>query len=191
MWLRKTKSKEEKLVDSMTAKVAQIEKLKNEVNEMGKLILKDGRLQKVEDVPKQVVQPQPTQEEVMEAKLEQEARQFAEQHPMPQMPRPIPQNIPRAPTQEEIDYYQEQNRLPMEEQERKQMYSMRPKQQEQQLLINIELVNGNIIQANVSIDKFESFVSEVNTAIDNQCAIPIGQRIINGAHIVTYYVNEN
>ena len=84
-----------------------------------------------------------------------------QQRPMPQMPGPIPQER----------QYQEQ--------------SVR------QLLVAVELVHGSVIQINVPIDKFEAFVAEMNNAIDGQSAIPVGNKIVNGAQVVMYYVVEN
>lgn len=49
----KEEKQKEKILKQMKEKKVQIDKLKEEMNNMAKLVLKDGKLQKVEDTPKQ------------------------------------------------------------------------------------------------------------------------------------------
>jgi hypothetical protein len=62
-------------------------------------------------------------------------------------------------------------------------------QQLQPIVFEIEVTTGTIYEVPVPVNEVESFVSQLNAAIDNQVSIVVGNRILNGRNIVSYTSN--
>lgn len=214
LWQRK--NKEEKILVDIKKKKAQLDKLKEEIVQMGKLVLKDGKLQRIDDIKRDEVVVQNSQEAV--DTFEKTAKQVVEQVAPPprSMPRQYaasqptllpeedivyvkqptsqsqftPQQLQQMQMQQQMQEQYEQMQLQQQRLQQLQMQQQMTQQQAQQqlppIMVNIELVTGSIIQLEVERAKLDSFVEEINGAIDNQSSIPLGSKVINGRNIVMY-----
>jgi hypothetical protein len=205
--LWRKQSKEEKALEEIKIKKAQIDKLKEEIVQMGKLVLKDGKLQKVEDTQKpESIGPVPTPPSPP-LDFEQQAMKVAEQvrqrmpppysnppQAEPQFP-PLPQFPQQQYQQQAYPQYQQQAPPPQFQQQQYQQpppqYQMPPQfvQQPPQyppLTVTIQMIGETVIQVNVAQEKIESFIEELNNAVDNQSSFPLGNKIINGRNILFY-----
>lgn len=202
MWFQRKNKDPEKLISEMKKKTEQIDKLKQEVNEMGNLVLgTDGKLKKKEG--NQAAQPLQNKEEQINKQIEEEVKQemlqrtSQPQRPMPKAPEPI------GPTEQEIIQYQKEmaRQAQYEEQLRQQMKTAMEQQQqasmnqtrqeeEQRVQVNVELDNGGVLQVFVLISTVDDILNQFVQAVNNQMAITVGNRVINGRNIVQVYVEE-
>lgn len=189
--LFRKKSKEEKVLEDIKNKKAQIDKLKEEIVTMGKLVLRDGKLEAVKDKP--AVQAAPEQQG---------------QAPMMQMPQVPPPPVmeefvaPQANTYppELMQQYQQQQSYPPP-QSRGWDIPQQPRQAQPQyqqprpqyaapvalpVAVKIEMITGTVIVLEVAREQLQSFIEEINAAIDNQASLPLNNRVINGRNVVVY-----
>jgi hypothetical protein len=258
MDLRFWKTKEQKQVERIKDLMLKIKKLdpnvekdykkikeyESEVNKMGKVILKDGKLQKVEDVPQKpqspVAESFPNMAEQQQPNIEQDLMEEQDM-PIPPMPvnmmRPVqPTTVPNLAQQQAL--YQQQASYAVQQQEmaRRQQLSQDIAQQQaqqqqnalqqqmaqeqanyahqQQLLrqqanfaphqqfqqpqqrqypdqnvtIRIVKVNG-VLEVTVSMGNLENFMKNLKEAMDSQSSFDVGNRIVNGRHIVEMILN--
>lgn len=184
MGLFNRKPNTDKVKKEMLSKAQQIEKLKEEMRTMAdKLVLKDGKLQKVSDTPVQV-QPQaqpmlpPTQmfDEVTGRRFDDEVA--IPRPPLFQRPQQQPQPMP----QQRQPVYQQPQPMPPQYQQQQQY------QQPQIIAIAVvlHLLEGNQITIEVANVELEQFLGKLNDAIDNQIAFVVGDKTIAGRHIIYY-----
>lgn len=207
MWFRKDEKKQGlKEIDKVSKKIKnkeiemaliqgkidkdkqRIESLKEEIKNMAKLVLKDGKLvEKKDDAPIEqmqqqrptivqqapIVQQQPpmmSQQEIQRnvndyfPEMQAQQRQYAEQpqYDMPQpqpYQQPMPQPMQQAPSQDDMS----------------------------PLTITINMTNGKAFQLQAPIADADMIIRKINESIDNQTAFIVGNRILNGRHI--HYVN--
>jgi hypothetical protein len=177
--LFKRKSKEEKAAEQIRKKIAQIEKLKNEVITMGRLVLKDGKLEKAESVQQQAPAA-PVQERVMPAPPidveytpPSQQQQMAEEDDFIEEPamfrgRPQPQEPQEPPMYRPSQRQQQQQRMP------------------QELIIDIVLIEGQTIQVKVSPENAQGLLDAIGTSIESGALLIVGTKGINPRHIVMY-----
>ena len=176
--LFKFKNKEEKIISKIRKKKAQIEKLKNEVLTMGRLILKDGKLEKAE--PQQ--QPQ-EQQRVMPPQapdIEYIQPQMPEQEEEPPMFRGRP---PQQEVQEPPMYRQQVQEPPMY---RRQVQQQMPQRQPVELTVDIILIEGQVVQVKVSEQNAQSLLDTIGNSVETGAILIIGNKAINPRHIIMY-----
>lgn len=205
------KTKEEKIVEEMKKKQEEINKLKQEVVDMGKLVIKDGKIQKVEDTPQPV-----------EAKKEERVS----------MPEPIPESMnahpfvkgiakemsqpPIAPTMEQqqalyeqalrqqqmemhnqlmqrqaMEYQMQQEAL---ERQRMQAASVQSQAQDyvpqtveaQAVTVLLHLITGEILKVDITAATFQKFTEDLDEAINTQSTFKFESINLNGRQIVYY-----
>jgi hypothetical protein len=186
--LFKRKSKEEKAAEQIRKKIAQIEKLKNEVITMGRLVLKDGKLEKAESVQQQAPAA-PVQERVMPAPpIDVEYTPPSQQQQMAEEDDFIeePAMFRGRPQQQEI---QEPPMYRRPEPQEPPMY--RPPQRQQQripqdLTVEIILIEGQTVQVKVSPDNAQGLLDDIGNSIVTGAILVVGSRGINPRHIVMY-----
>lgn len=214
MWFRKKdkeKTKEEVLAD-MKAKSEQIEKLKEEINNMGKLIMVNGKLTKQEDKPTnkneekvQTVTPQTQEQRIDQATIrQQQEQQQIEEEIRRQMA--IRQEQQRQAEHMERLRQQQMYEEQMAREQAIQNDRSRPRpmvppplddfpeeiRQEpthhtlEPVVFIIEVVTGNRYEIPVVASELEDFIAQLNSAIDNQTSVQVGDIIMNGRNIVLY-----
>jgi len=112
------KSKEEKTLDEIKKKKAQMDKLKEEIVKMGKLVLKDGKLTKVEDTPKEeakigtpaVMPDVPTSDAEIDEMVQQERLRRQGMATLVNTPQP-PRSVPPQMSQDQYNALQRQQEL--------------------------------------------------------------------------------
>lgn len=207
MWFkRKTENKplskeeeDKKVLEDIKTKKEQIIKLKKEIVDMGKYALKDGKLVKTEDIEPQVPQPpqqqaQPVQQQyvppvqqptdVQEAQYYEAVRKTVIPTPQPrQMPQEYAAPYPIVSPEEDF----------VIQEPRQQQYQPQPRQQVQRvenIIVHIEMITGQVIQLEVELEKLQSFIEDMNGAIDGQTSLPLGNKTINGRNVVSYTIIE-
>lgn len=206
--LFRKKTKDEEILLEMKKKKEEIDKLKTKIEtlkketvDMGKLILKDGKLVNADSVAKEVpqaqVQPQ-VQEQFNEAVRETVVKVQA--RPSQQMPQqfvdPDADIIYEAPRRQSVQQHEEEFDVPRPPQQYRQaqpVYVEQPQQYQQPrqvprqpVMVSIELLGVGTITVGVELDKFEKFQQELDAAIDNQSCFPLDNKVINGRNIVLY-----
>jgi hypothetical protein len=161
------------------------EKLKEEIVQMGKLVLKDGRLQKVEDVTN--TNKGVTQEEVTDVVEEiqqtvQRNMQQPVQRPVQSQPRSVPPPLPAFEDAVDNEAVYQQPVQQVAPQYRRQQVPQPP----QSFEVSIYLINGQVVVLQIPRDQFETFIEDLNGAIDNQSCFPLSNRVINGRNVVEY-----
>lgn len=145
MFFGKKKTKEEKIIEQMKEKKEQIDKLKEEMNNMAKLVLKDGKLQKVEDVQKQEEKkeintpPSPPPEldtrRAMPQQYQEDIFENPRRQPTPDEVQQIRQQIINENrAKQEYQLRQEQMRLYQEQEQMRMMQQQAAQQQAQQFV---------------------------------------------------------
>lgn len=202
----KKKNKEEKIIEQMKEKKAQIDKLKEEMNAMAKLVLKDGKLQKVEDTPKEEVrqavptppspppsidirrQPQPLQYDIGDQNQMQ-----PNAHDIQRMRQQMFDENQRRLQEDQRAQQQYQEQLRMQQPVPPRQFYQQPQPQFYQqpvppriINILIETITGATYKLEITEDIFKQFTDELNAAIDGQATFTIGNRILNGRNIVSY-----
>jgi len=173
------KTKEQKTIDKMKKTKQEIDKLKEEMDKMAKLVLKDGKLQKIENTPK------------VEQHIE-EPDGFGPPLP-PQAPRmPMP---PQYPTQEEVNVLrqrmiQREQQIQQEYQQpvQQQVYRQPVQQQIETVTLTIEMINGTVFKYNVAVTALKELTTGLDEAINNKIVFPLNDRVINTTHIISYYI---
>jgi len=185
------KTKEEKIVEEMKKKKEQIDKLKEEMNNMAKLILKDGKLQKVEDTPKQeevkpvvqvpppieIMQPSSHDIQYMRQQIEADNQRRA----VEEQTRQYDEAVARAVQQQQQQ--QVMYRQPVPPPQMPQMYQP---QQPTVVKVTIEVITGGVYAIDIESSVIKQFISELDKAINSQIVFAIGNRVINGKQIVSY-----
>jgi hypothetical protein len=232
MDLRFWKSKEEKQVERIKGLLLKIRALdpdkeedykkikqyQSEVDKMGKVMLKDGKLVKVEDIPPQQAQQQPNMPGMSPAPafqpdIEQEMMEEQEM-PIPPVPvnvmRPIQPSVQPSLAQQQAAYQQQamyaaqqqqqealrqQQQIALQQQMVRQQQMALQQQQfqeaqqpQQDVIVRIMRVNG-ALDVSVNMVNIENFLKNVKEAIDSQSSFEIGNRILNGRHIIDLMIN--
>lgn len=171
-----------------------IEKIKGGIKKMvGKLQLKDGKIVKQEDVVEELKQEStmPFEQEVQQPVPNVEQRyqppQFAANRiepqevvqPMLQQPNYMQESIPQQAN------YMQAN-IPQEMSEPQFINQPQIPPQPQKVSVNIVLSNNVMFDISMNGNVFEQFVRETQEAIDNQSSIQIGNKFINGRHIIMF-----
>ena len=171
---------------------------------MGKLILKDGKLMKAEDIQKEVevTIPVPPPQSVDYRQIEAEQR-VEEQIRQQQLARQEQERQMREQMIQEQQVYEQQRqpfqqqRQPVYEPPRQQAYEQpqikqvyaQPREQQRQpemVTVNILLVTGVTLPITVESTQVRSFMDGLTEAIDAQTSFPINNIVINGRNVVFF-----
>jgi len=198
----KEKEEREKIIKELQAKKAALEnlekqksKIKEEMIKMGKLALRDGKLEKVEE--EKVVQTNNQQEPAGSPFVN--APSQAAQQPMPPVPEPQqapqmppppapePQQAPQQPMQTQMPQQAPmQPQMPQQPQMQQSQIQQAPVQEPAMLGVVITLTNGDSLRVAVPEQNFSMFVQDIDTAIANNTTFRLGQQFISGRHILFY-----
>lgn len=186
----KNKEKEEKkILEEMKRKKQQIEKLKEEMNNMAKLVLKDGKLQKVEDKKDEamIIPPSPPPSKPM-YDTPDNSMQEAQQAMREQIYR---KQMQEQMIQERINEEVRQRQL-QEQQQRYAQSQAQPRYAQAAPVANIkviiEMINGATYGIELPETQISAFLTELDTAINGQTTFPLSNRVINGKNIISYVV---
>jgi hypothetical protein len=212
----KRKSKEEKILEKIREKKKEIDKLKEDVNNMAKLVLKDGKLQKVESAtpPQKEIPTPPSPPDELNMNLkpkysEEDMRReynkmieaiapasMQQQYQQPQMA-PQPPNYEPAPRQNPPQFvpppqrpqFRQPQYAPVEEQPQYYQQPQQPQyrpQPEQVVQITIVLCNEGTLQFSVPLSALENYINTLNNAMEQSKVIVIEDYIVNARNIVMY-----
>jgi hypothetical protein len=170
------KTKEEKMMVQLKKKIALIEKIKAEVKTMGRLVLKDGKLQsaettqKIKEVPQEVPTP---------------FRQYEEPSDYIELPVPkqqAPQQQYQAPQQQ----YQAPQRQAQPQVRPQQEQFQQPPTSPSEILVEIVLTGDITLPVRVPMQSAQAFLDEIGMSIASGSVLTIGNRGINSRNIVMY-----
>lgn len=168
------KNRQKKIIAQIKKKQNIMEKLEEEIEKMGKLALKDGKLQNVDnETNQQAYNSSPQQESY---------RQQPPVQSQPQQQVPPQHNFFQEFPQQA---YQQPQSQPMQQ---PQMYASRPAPQPQHVRAIIVLSTGEKIEALVEAQSIQAFISDINNAIENETSIQIGPHVVNGRYIVKFHI---
>jgi len=207
MFFGKKKTKEEKIIEQMKEKKQQIDKLKEEMNNMAKLVLKDGKLQKVEDIQKQEekkeIGPAPNPPLVLDTRMIEQSQDNIFENPRRQPTSDEVQQIRQQIFNENITKQEQQLRLFQEQEQMRMMQQQTAQQQQyyqqpvyqtpvsppvQSVMVVIEMVNGSLYKYEITTDVLKQFTDELNSAMNQQVTYSLNDRTIHGKHIVSYFI---
>jgi len=151
----------------------QAKKLKEEMIKMGKLALRGGKVVKADDTPmgEQMQQappgfiPAPPSPQAQE--LQQPPAQQPPQFQQPPGPNPYPQQPIQQPVQQTFQ---------------------QPVQEPQAVEAKVILVSGEPITVTIPVSELAGFIRAIDTSINDQTVIELGQYRINGRNIVYYVI---
>jgi FtsZ-interacting cell division protein ZipA len=173
----------------ISKKKKQIETLEEDIKKMAKLILKDGKITKKVEEPKQE-EVQQVQEQAQQ-QLQQPVQQPMQQPPQPeqvyqqpqpepvyQQPQPVAQPLPQNPYQEQQEIIQASAYHP-----RDNVNAAVP-----DALLKLTLTNGDVLSLEVNSSEVEQLVPTLNAAIEQELVINIGNQYISGRHVLFYEI---
>ena len=187
---KKLSFKQRRLIAGLKKRKIKIDKMTEELKKMAKLVLKDGKLQDVEEVSNEVpeqpqdpndVPPMPPpgmvqQEQVVDVPPPMQpmppihmapppadnARQAPfEGMQMPRVPQPIPpQQFVQQPTMQQVP---------------------------EKVHVTIRMIEGEVIKVSIPGAEIQAFLTALSESIDNQSVYQIGSRVLNGRNIIYYF----
>jgi len=154
--IKELKRKEEMLIKLEQQKI----KVREEMEKMAKLALRDGKLQPIEETeqPKtEVSQSQQTYQQQPQQSYQQQPQQTYQQ----QAPPPVQQQAP-PPVQQQAP----------------------PPQPPETIDVVITLINGEVLTVGVPTTELEVFMDAVNQAVQTPNMLKLGRQEISGRHIL-------
>lgn len=186
--------KKAKLIDKMQS---QIDKEKEAIDTMGKLVLEGGKLKRKDDgIPVQSQQPQMPQ-----SPMRQPVVQTMNDTVDIVIPRQQPMQAEIQPSQEQIMAYHQQQAMQqqalrqaaleqqalqeraMQEQMMRQQLMQQQAQQQAQPNVTVKLFEVEPWQLSVPPTQMQDFLTQVANAINTKSTIQLGKHLVNGAAI--------
>ena len=133
-------------------------KVKEEIRKMAKLAIKDGKLQPVEDMPPQA---EPRQTLPLEQPFPEMPPERPPQMPPPQMPPHIPPPMPP-----------QQPQMP----------------QAPPIAVQVVLSDKTALTIEVPAEHINNFIERISESMNDQSTFQVGNRVINGRHIMHYSI---
>lgn len=191
------------LTDKDKIKVKQIEE---EIIKMAKMILKDGKLMKKEEVSEETgippQQPQPPMQEQSTVPMQEQpqANPF-EGTPMPppqelqqglvkqQHEQLIQQQLAQSQQEQLVQQQLAQQQMAQQQMAQQQMAQQQMAQQPvKDIPVTIEIIDGKPITVSVGEDQLEKFLQDLSSAVDDAGSFRIGNRFINCRYVITYHM---
>ena len=181
---------EKKILEEMKKKKEQIDKLKEEMNNMAKLVLKDGKLQKVEEKKDEVlpiIPPNPPSTKSIEYDNPELAMNEAQQAMREDYRRKMQEQMLREQMVQNEQLRQQQYNEQLRQQQLRQQQYVQP---ESPVIIKviIEMISGVSYGLEIPENQITAFLTDLDTAINNQTTFPLNNRVINGRNIVSYVI---
>jgi hypothetical protein len=201
----KRETKEQKVVREIKEKKVQIDKLKEEITNMAKLQIVNGKIVKTQDVPQTPTTSQPTQtpptpqpttnpnmdfeQEVMREKIKRQLLEQQQQSQQNEMLRRqmLQEQERQLVAQQQAIYEQQQSQLQQEDMLMQQQVQQQ-QQVEQEVEVVLRLTNDSEFKMSVSVNEIGEFIKDINTAIEHQTPFNIGDHTINTRHLMMYTI---
>jgi hypothetical protein len=191
----KKKDKTPSILRDMKRKRDKINKLKEEIETMGKLIMKDGKLVDSDKVKKEEqiidVEPQPQQQPQPQQYAPQPQQQTQEGYGVtPEMVQQMQQEqmMQQAMQQQAIAEQQEMRRQMLE----RQMAGARQQPQmeapPQPVVIKLIMVNGGVITIETDEERFVEVKDAITNAMIDKTVFEYGTKGINGQQIMAFSI---
>jgi hypothetical protein len=181
----KRKTKEEKVFEELQKKKNQIEKIKEEMKNMAKLQIVNGKIVRTKD---DVNTTQPVQNELSDEQKLAKAQQILEQQEYKKIVEAHEQEMLQQKRQELL--LMQQAKQQIEQQEAMLQQQAKQIQEEQNLTIVIKLTNGDEYKLEVPANSFEDFSKDMDNSLTNNVPFNVGNITINSKHILLYMILE-